>query len=146
MWIVPRGWSESIQISGDKKIQFCLLSDCSNFFVFQIYELRFGQHICLILIHSFPGSFWCPSTSQEAYTPPLLIYSRKTKSPTISSFCFGVVFRCVRFSACSSTRFFGPLLDPVCHPPPHVADSEIYFWWEFVSWLLKLCRLRMFLW
>ena len=32
-------------------------SSCSNFFVFQSYVLRFWQHICLLLIHSFPGSF-----------------------------------------------------------------------------------------
>mgnify|MGYP003718361629 CR=1 FL=1 len=31
--------------------------NCSNFFVFQNYELRFSEIFCLVLIRSFPGSF-----------------------------------------------------------------------------------------
>ena len=30
---------------------------CSNFFVFQSYELRFSEIFCLVLKRSFPGFF-----------------------------------------------------------------------------------------
>ena len=42
---------------------------CSNYFVFQSYELSFSEIVCLLLIRSFPGSFmfglisrWVPTT------------------------------------------------------------------------------------
>jgi len=36
---------------------FQLFLDCSNFFVFQIYEFRFSENYFPVLIRSFPGSF-----------------------------------------------------------------------------------------
>ena len=40
-----------------KKSFWNLTLECSNFFVFQSYKLRFSEESCLILIRSFPVSF-----------------------------------------------------------------------------------------
>ena len=40
-----------------EKNDFSKSKKCSNFFVFQSYELRFSGIFCPVLIRSFPGSF-----------------------------------------------------------------------------------------
>ena len=47
-------------------------SKCSNFFVWKSYALRFSESDCLLLIHSFPGSFGVRDHSRRGYPPPLL--------------------------------------------------------------------------
>ena len=51
-------------------------SNCSNFFVFQSYELRFSGIFCLDLKRPFPGSFefW---DSQDEYPLAHNMYCKK---------------------------------------------------------------------
>ena len=63
-------------------------SKCSNFCVFQSYELRFWEEICLFIIRSFPGSFVFGLISGEGYPPPLLTYTKKILPKIIQIFIF----------------------------------------------------------
>ena len=79
-----KGGSPSAVTSGKKKAFFFPGSSwfcfCSNFFVFQSYELRFSEIFCPYLKRSFPGSFVF-GTSLEGYTSLFLntIFFHKCK-------------------------------------------------------------------
>ena len=60
-WRGGRSQPDILKLKKNKNLD--LSFNCSNFFVFQNYELRFSEIFGLILIRSFPGSFMKKSVS-----------------------------------------------------------------------------------